>query len=155
LHSGLAKPKLHFIAAIKLHTWGIQMNMREPTTAWDRNPTDAELERFYGKDKPTEVRDEYFEVLTQTVRKVPVKNLSLDYTKTTYDRENDLYGTQLDKYPVTEVIEDYLGYDKPLLALFEAFEKSDCPFVAKFREALAESFADHNADEVEELRRTE
>lgn len=126
--------------------------MREPTTVWDRNPTDAELNRFYGKDKSTEVADEYFEVLTKTVRTVPAKNLSLDYTRTTYDKARDLYSTHIAKYPVTEIIEDYLSYDKPKAALIELFEKSDCPMVQKFREALAEIFSDHNADEVEELR---
>jgi hypothetical protein len=123
------------------------MNMREPTTAWDRNPTDAELDRFYGKEKPTEVRDEYFEVLTKTIRTVPASNLSLEYYS------NLKRG--LAQYPVSEIVTDYGTDTEPLDALLAVLEESDCPFVAKYREALAKKFADQNADEVEEFRRAE
>jgi hypothetical protein len=120
--------------------------MYTPTTMWDRPPTDKELEKFWGKEQKTEVRDNYFEVLTETVRKVPAKNLSLPYVT---HRNNPL--GSVESYPVVEILEDYLGYDKPLEALIAVFEKSNCPLVAKFREALAERFADANADEVEDF----
>ena len=121
--------------------------MYEPTTAWDRPPTDAELTRFWGgKDKKTEVRDNYFEVLTETIRKVPAKNLHLDYV--TY-RNNPLGA--IEAYPLEEVISDYCNYEGPLEALISVFEKSDCPLVAEFRKAVAERFADSQADEVEEF----
>lgn len=123
--------------------------MYAPTTQWDRGPTDAELDRFYGKDIERNAADDYTKVLTQDVRKVSIKNLSLDYIKTVHDKANDVYRSVVGKYPVTEVIEDYLGYDKPLEALMAVFEKSDCPLVAAFRVALAEEFARHNAEELD------
>jgi hypothetical protein len=119
--------------------------MYTPTTAWDRAPTDRELESFYGKPAKTEVKDNYFEVLTETVRKVPAKNLSLPYVS----YRNVPHFGSIESYPLTEVIEDYMGYDKPMEALMAVFEKSDCPLVAKLREAIAERFADANADELE------
>lgn len=124
--------------------------MQTVTTAWDRAPTDAELSRFYGTDKPSEVRDAYFDVLTNVVRKIPAKNLSLDFISYRHNSNGSL-----EQYPLTEVIEDYLGYDQPLAALMAVFEKSDCPLVQKFREAIAERFADANADEVEDFKRSE
>ena len=35
------------------------MNARMPTTAWDRAPTDKELNAFYGKDKVHAVLSPY------------------------------------------------------------------------------------------------
>lgn len=124
--------------------------MYAPTTQWDRGPTDAELTQFYGKDKSTAVRDEYFAILTEAVRKVPMKNLALDYVQTYKDNGN--YRTRVAQYPVTEVIADYGTDADPMAALIAVFEKSDCPLVAKFREALAERFSYLNADELEEVR---
>ena len=126
------------------------MNMREPTTVWDRNPTDAELNRFYGKDKSTEVADEYFEVLTKTVRSVPAANLGLPFVS----YRNKPQGS-IEQYPLTEVLVDYGTDPFPLKGLIEVIEKSDCPLVAAYRQRLAEHFADLNADEVENFKSEE
>jgi hypothetical protein len=115
--------------------------MYEPTTAWDRAPTDKELENFYGKPAKTDVRDSYFEVLTESIRKVPAANLALVYYSSSKNG--------LAQYSVPEVVTDYGTDPKPLEALLAVLEKSDCPLVQKYREALAEHFADRNADEVE------
>lgn len=120
--------------------------MYTPTTAWDRGPTDKELNGFYGKPKSTRFHDEIVEIITQTVRIAAVKNIGLSYVK------NESNGSaRIDMYPLTEVITDY-GTDKgPLAALIAVIEKSDCPLVAAYRLALAERFADSNADELEEF----
>ena len=54
-------------------------------------------------------------------------------------------------YPLVEVVKDY-GTDVPCLeALMTMVEKSDCPYVAAWRLAIAERFAEANAEEVEEV----
>ena len=123
------------------------MNMREPTTAWDRGPTDAELNQFYGKDKSTEFHDLIVETLTQTVRTVSHKALSVPYV--TYSSRA---GGEVKPYTLAEVFADY-GTDKGerLEALMLVIEKSDCPFVAAWRMEVARKFADQNADELEDF----
>ena len=121
--------------------------MYTPTTAWDRSPTDSELNRFYGTPAKTEVRDSYFEVLTESIRKVPAKNLSLEYVSY---RKNETGA--IDQYPVSDIVVDYGTDSKPLEALLAVLEKSDCPLVQKYREAIAARFADSNADEMEEFK---
>jgi len=122
------------------------MNMREPTTAWDRPPTDAELNAYYGKDKPHAVADLIVDTITKTVRTVPYQVLSVPYVK------NNSNGTAaIAAYPLVEVFSDYGTEPKLMSALMAVIEKSDCPFVAAYRKAVAERFADSCADEVEEL----
>lgn len=122
------------------------MNMREPTTAWDRAPTDAELNLFYGKDKSTRVRDEIVETLTQSIRKVGSASLSVPFVK--FRSADNCY---LDQYPLVEVVRDYSSEKGPEAALMALLERSDCPLVATYREALAKAYADSWADEVEQL----
>ena len=122
------------------------MNMREPTTAWDRSPTDKELNQFYGKDKSTEVRDLMIETITKTVRTVSHKALSVPYVK------NNANGScVIAPYSLKEVVTDYGTDPEPLKALMAVMEGSDCPLVAAWRMAMAERYAYSNADEVEEL----
>ena len=123
------------------------MNMREPTTAWDRAPTDKELDSFYGKDKPTEIRDLMIETITQTVRTVSYKALSVPYVK-----NNPNGRSVIAPYSLKEVVTDYGTDPEPLKALLAVLEGSDCPLVAAWRMAMAERFVDSNADEVEELK---
>jgi predicted nucleic acid-binding Zn finger protein len=61
---------------------------------------------------------------------------------------------RLEQYPLTEVLADYCD-GKAFDAFVNLFEKSDCAHVAAFRLALAERFADLNADEVDEFKRGE
>jgi hypothetical protein len=123
------------------------MNAREPITMWDRPVTDKELDSYYGKEESTEVRDEMIETITKTVLTVPVAKLGLPYVST-------LSGlSKLAMYPLAEVITDYSRHKAPEAALIALFEKSTCPLVAAYRQALADCFADHNALEVEEFRK--
>jgi hypothetical protein len=118
-----------------------------PTTQWDRPPTDKELNAFYGKDKKTEFHDLIIKTLTQTVRNVSHKALSVPYIGYTANPMGSVM-----PYEVLEVFTDY-GTDKG--ATLEAFvamiEKSDCPLVAAWRMAVAKRFSDQNADELEEF----
>ena len=120
--------------------------MHTPTTAWDRAPTDAELNSYYGKPKSTRFHDAIVEIITQSVRKTDYRALSVPYVK------NESNGSaRIDSYPLVEVITDY-GTDKgPLAALIAVIENSDCPLVAAYRMALAERYSDANADELEEF----
>lgn len=121
--------------------------MYTPTTQWDRAPTDKELNAHYGKDKKTEFHDLIIETLTQTVRTVSHKALSVPYVGYSTNPAG-----QVMPYEVLEVFCDY-GTDKgATLAAFTAMiEKSDCPLVAAWRLAIAERFADQNADELEDF----
>lgn len=121
--------------------------MREPTTAWDRAPTDAELDAFYGKDKSTQVRDEIFETLTQSIRKVSHASLSVPFVK--YESADKYY---LDQYPIVEVVRDYSSEKGPEAALMTLLERSDCPLVAAYRDALATAYADSWVDHIEQLK---
>lgn len=121
------------------------MDMREPSTAWDRPTTDAELNTFYGTEKSTAIRDGMIEVITKTVRDVPSINLSLPYVK--YDPNFAKVATM----PFAEVVTEYGTDPKPLAALLAVIEKSDCPLVEAFRQALAERYADAWANDVREV----
>ena len=120
------------------------MNMREPTTAWDREPTDKELAGFYGTDKPHRVHDEIMETITETLLTTSHKRLCVPFIR--------MRGTDhpvIAAYPLVEVVADY-GTDKgPMEALMEVLEASTCPLVAKYREALAKKYSDSWADDVE------
>lgn len=128
--------------------------MNSYTTHWDRAPTDAELNSFYGKDKDHTVRDNMVEVLTKTIRTVPISQLGLEYIKNTRvpASTGGGYTSSISMYPISEVVTDY-GTDKgPLQALLTVLAGSDCPLVAKYRQALAERYADAWADDVEEFK---
>lgn len=120
-----------------------------PTTQWDRPPTDKELNSYYGKDRDNTVRDNMIEALTVTIRTVPVEQIGLQYA--TYQGTFGSATPKLAAYPVAEIVNDY-GTDKgPLQALLAVLAGSDCPLVAKYREALAERYVDANANDVEEF----
>ena len=105
--------------------------------------TSRELNSFYGVEKTYTIRNLIIETITKTVRKVDHRVLSVPYVK------NNSIGTQaIDAYQLLEVVKDYGTEPKPLQALMAVLEGSDCPLVAKWREAMAERYADANADEV-------
>lgn len=111
---------------------------------FDLPTTNAELEQFYGSEKTHRVHDEIVETITKTVRKVSHKALSVPYVK------NNANGTTaIAAYQMVEVVTDYGTEPKPLQALMAVLEKSDCQLVAKWREAMAERYADANADDVD------
>lgn len=117
-------------------------------TAWDRTPTDKELENFYGKDKPHRIHDEIMETLTETILRTSHKRLCVPYVKrSAHAGGSDRIGA----YPITEVVKDYGTDPKPLQALMAVLEGSDCPLVAEYRTALAKRYSDSWADDVEEF----
>ena len=120
--------------------------MHTPTTAWDRGPTDKELDSFYGKDKGHAVHDLIIETLTETVRTVSHKALSLPYV--TYFKAPE--GT-VAAYQLKDIVADYGVATECLDALMAVIERSDCPLVATWRMAIAKRFADAHADDVEEF----
>ena len=122
------------------------MNARMPSSVWDRAPTDAELNAYYGKDKSTRVRDEITETLTQSIRKVGHASLSVPFVKF-----RSAYNRHMDQYPLVEVVRDYSSNEGPEAALITIMERSDCPLVAAYRDALAKAYADLWADVVESL----
>lgn len=110
------------------------------------NATNKELDQFYGVEKKHTTRNLIIETITQTVRKVDHRALSVPCVK------NKANGTTaIDAYQMAEVVTDYGTEPKPLQALLDVLRGSDCPLVAAWREAMAERFADANADEVDEV----
>ena len=108
--------------------------------------TRTELEQFYGVEKTYTTRNLIIETITKTVRKVDHRALSVPYVK------NNANGSSVvAAYRMVEVVTDYGTEPTPLQALMAVLEGSDCPLVAKWREAMAERFADANADEVDEV----
>ena len=94
-----------------------------------------------------EFHDLIVETLTQTVRTVSHKALSVPYIGYSVKPLGSVM-----PYELLEVYCDY-GTDKgPTLDAFVAMiEKSDCPLVAAWRMAVAQRFSDQNADELEEF----
>ena len=108
--------------------------------------TDKELDAFYGVEKTYTIRNLIIETITKTVRKVDHRALSVPYVK------NNSNGTcAIASYQLVEVVKDYGTEPRPLQALMAVLEGSDCPLVAKWREAMAERYADANANEVYEV----
>ena len=108
--------------------------------------TYRELDQMYGVPKTHTTRDLIIETITKTVRKVSHKVLSVPYVK-----NNSNGSTSIAAYQLVEVVTDYGTEPKPLQALMAVLEGSDCQLVAKWREAMAERYADANADEVDEV----
>ena len=105
-----------------------------------------ESDQMYGVQKTYTTRNLIIETITKTVRKVDHSALSVPYVK------NNANGTcAVGAYKMVEVVTDYGTEPKPLQALMAVLEGSDCPLVAAWRAAMAESYADANADEVDEV----
>lgn len=110
----------------------------------DQPTTYKELDEMYGLTKTYTTRDLIVETITKTVRKVSHKALSVPYVK------NNANGTTaIAAYQMVEVVTDYGTEPKPLQALMAVLEGSNCPLVAKWRTAMAESYANANADDVD------
>ena len=105
-----------------------------------------ESDQMYGVPKTYTTRNLIIETITKTVRKVDHRALSVPYVK------NNANGSSVvAAYKMVEVVTDYGTEPKPLQALMAVLEGSDCQLVAKWREAMAERYADANADEVDEV----
>jgi hypothetical protein len=113
-------------------------------------PTDKELDGFYGKDKGHEVRDLIVKTITETVRTVDYKVLSVPYVK--YSAFGACVSQEkIAPYPLDEVVSDYGTEPKCMDALMTMFTNSDCPLVAAWRMVVAELFANCHADDVEDF----
>ena len=121
--------------------------MKEPISVWDRAPTDAELNQFYGKEKRHATYDDMVDTIVNKSRIVGVKNTGLDYVK--YQSMNA--SGKIEMYPMVDIIADYGTDTKPMDAFIAMFEKSDCPLVQAYREALARQYAESWADDVDEF----
>lgn len=51
---------------------------------------------------------------------------------------------------IEDVVTDQISFGKPLAALMTVLEKSDCPYVAALREAIAADYIRMNADRIAE-----
>ena len=107
---------------------------------------DAHLERI---DAESERREKqaamYREIITETLTKT--------IRRATDPGSLDLPGTKGKnvKYsPIRVAVSNEIGCGKPLTALMEVLVGSDCPFVAKLRQALADSYSDANVDDLAE-----
>lgn len=87
--------------------------------------------------------DEIKKILTKEIRSTHPKYLALEYVS---HREGS---PRIKRYSVAEVVTDYGCYEKTLNALLEVLHKSDCPFVQKYRETVAEVYAASHADELD------
>jgi hypothetical protein len=94
----------------------------------------------------SEVKDMMIETITKTVRTVSHKSLSVPYVS--YSGGG---APKIMPYMLVDLVIDYGTEPKCVEALMTMIEKSDCPNVAAWRMAIAERFADSNAEEVEEM----
>ncbi len=108
--------------------------------------TNQELEQMYGVEKTHATRDLIIETITKTVRCVDHRALSVPYVKSNANGR-----ASIEAYALADVVKDYGTDPKPLQALMAVLQGSNCPLVAKWRESLAQCFADGNADEVDEV----
>lgn len=108
--------------------------------------TDRELDQFYSVEKTHSTRDLIVSTITKTVRTVDHRALSVPYVK---HCTNGI--VKVANYPMDDVVTDYGTDPNPHKALMAVLAGSDCPLVAKWREAMAQAFADANADEVDEV----
>jgi hypothetical protein len=93
-------------------------------------------------------RFDYYDVIVNKIRTVNPKNLSLPFVS-----YRTVQTGKVDNYQLEEIINDYITEPKPFNSLIESLKHSNCPYVAKLRESIAESFSDMNADEMEEFKR--
>lgn len=105
---------------------------------------DSLLARQINAEKQAE--SEIQELFTKTVRTVTHKHLSVPYVS----YRNSPAG-RIDTNPLAEVVADVCSSGKPLDALMAVMEKSDCPLVAAWREAMAADYIYRNASDIGEL----
>ena len=106
---------------------------------------DAHLERIDAESERREKYEVFYrqtitETLTKTLRTVAHQSLCLPTTQ----------DGKISNEPLRSAIADHVSYSAPLTALMEVLAGSDCPLVAKLRQALADSYSDANADDLAE-----
>jgi len=79
------------------------------------------------------------------IGKVPLQLLSAPFVSF---RHNSLAG-ELAQYPMSEIFADYTAEKKAQAAFVGMLEKSDCPFVKAYIQAVQACFVKQNLDELE------
>lgn len=110
------------------------MNMREPTTMWDRAPTDAEI----GYTKTDKLREQYEDEISGAFHEIK-PTTGLPYI--TYRSGSPKKAM----YAIGEVVADSIWLDSPAhKALMAVLANSKCPFVAQLKQTLIDEFNDKN-----------
>lgn len=107
--------------------------------------TDAELSQMWGIEKTYKVHDSIMETITKAMPRVGHANLFVPHVS---------YRTGVPviaPYKLIDVVKDYSTDPKPLAALMDVLDNSNCQLVAEFRKVLAQAYSDSAADEVEEF----
>ena len=128
------------------------MNMREPTTMWDRAPTDAEL-GYTKSELAREQAEEHYKTLFSIAFEAlshpePLKTELICLPYVSY-RDNPKGKKNV--YQIIDVIRDYSDYPKPEAALLEMLRHSKCPHVAAFKQALIAQYEESNLSELVEF----
>ena len=114
------------------------MNMREPTTMWDRAPTDAEM----GHTKTDKLRDYWEDEVSGAFHEIKATT-GLPYI--TYRHG----AAKKEMYAIGEVVADSIWLDSPThKALMAVLANSKCPFVAQLKQTLIDEFIDKNVPEL-------
>lgn len=101
-----------------------------------------ELKRIAEEHAAAEIK----ETFTKTVRLVPHTRLSVPIVT-----RRDSYTARIKALALAEAVHDTCTSGKPLDALMAVMEKSDCPLVAAWREAMAADYIYRNASDIGEL----
>jgi hypothetical protein len=86
------------------------------------------------------------ELFTKTVRKVTHKYLAVPFVRYGFNGAARIETTSL-----AEAVVDICTNGEPLDALMAVLEKSDCPLVAAWREAMAADYIYRNSSDIGEL----
>lgn len=92
------------------------------------------------------VGDEIVELFTKTVRKVNYKQLATPFVS--YSASGGMYVRYM---PLSEAVVDTSSIGKSQDALMAVMAGSDCPLVAKWREAMAEDYKKHHAADIAQV----
>lgn len=91
------------------------------------------------------VGDEIMELFTKTVRKANHKHLAAPFVS------NSAGGMFVRYQPLAGAVTDTSSSGAPLEALMAVMAGSDCPLVAKWREAMAEDYIKHHAADIAQV----
>lgn len=128
------------------------MNMREPTTMWDRAPTDAEIgytRSELAREQAEEHYKEFISIAFQALSHQKPLNPEL-ICLPVISYKNSTVGKK-DVYPIIDAIRDYMDYPKPEAALLAVLINSQCPYVAALKQALITQYEESNLDELVEF----
>lgn len=90
------------------------------------------------------VGDEIMELFLTSVRKVNYKHLHAPYV-------THSPSVKIQYQPLSEAVADACSFGEPLEALMAVMAGSDCPLVAKWREAMAGDYKKHHAADIAQV----